>query len=112
MEKKQKIVFISGGMTGYEDYNRLAFYEAEEELRKKGYLPLNPAVLPTYLADKDYMPISIAMIEASDAIYVLRGWEDSLGSSAEVIYAMRQDKEILFQEGAYKGFFHLDEETE
>ncbi|EGF7427729.1 DUF4406 domain-containing protein, partial [Escherichia coli] len=39
-------VYIAGPMTGYKNFNREAFHEAEEKLKQKGCTVLNPAVLP------------------------------------------------------------------
>ncbi len=39
-------VYIAGPMTGYKNFNREAFHNAEEELKREGHTVLNPAVLP------------------------------------------------------------------
>ena len=50
MELEGKVVYISGPMTGWEDYNKEAFDEAERMLREKGANGVfNPATsLPRY----------------------------------------------------------------
>ena len=85
-------VYIAGPMTGLPDYNVAAFYAAELELKKRGYTVLNPATLPRDLPDNKYLPICMAMIEASDAVYMLPGWNRSQGATAEYWYAVRQGK--------------------
>ena len=89
------IVFISGPITDKEDY-KAAFDAAEKEIVKKGWIPINPTVLPDCLPDRAYMPICIAMIEQADAVLALEGWEDSLGAKTEVFYALRQGKLMLY----------------
>lgn len=93
----EKIVFISGKMRGLNDYGRKRFAEAEEKLRKQGYIVLNPAVLPIGMPEIRYLPITISMVEQADAIYMLKGWEQSLGARAEFDYAVSQAKEIIYE---------------
>ena len=93
-------VFISGKMSGVANYNRDAFFAAEGELRAQGHKVLNPAVLPTDLPETAYMPICLAMLDVCDAIYMLTGYEDSLGAGIELSYARRQGKIVLQQEDA------------
>ena len=91
------IIYIAGPMSGKLDYNRPAFMEAQALLESKEHIVLNPAVLPTALPDKSYLPICMAMIEAADTIYMLKGWRDSAGAKAEYYYAARQGKLVIYQ---------------
>ena len=86
------VIYIAGPMTGLPAYNRDAFMEAAALMTAAGHTVLNPAVLPTTLADHAYMPICTAMIDAADAIYLLDGWQKSIGARAERLYAKRQRK--------------------
>lgn len=84
-------VFISGPMSGIEDFNRPAFREAEQKLKERGYSVFNPAWL---LVDEnwsfdDLMFIDIAALSRCDAIYQLPGWEKSIGAHYEYEYAQR-----------------------
>ena len=92
-------VFISGPMSGFKDYNKPAFDEAEHFLTERGAIVLNPATLPVGLDDEDYLPIDIAMIDACDALYMLPGFENSRGAVAELAYGIRQGKEIYTNDG-------------
>lgn len=83
-------MYISGKMTGLPDKGKAAFAEAEEYLRKMGFVVLNPAVLPDGLDGNRYMPMCIAMIDAADAVVMLDGWEDSPGARLEKAYAEYQ----------------------
>lgn len=80
-------VYISGPMTGIEDYNYPAFNAAAKRLKSDGQTPLNPAANPSGLEYKHYMDIAMAMIRSSDAVLCLSGWRDSRGARAEVAYA-------------------------
>lgn len=90
-------IYIAGPMTGIVNDNREGFNEAEAFLKAKGHTALNPALLPRTLDDKKYLPICIAMLEACDAIFMLDGWENSQGAKAELAYAKRQRKVVIYQ---------------
>lgn len=91
------VVYIGGPMTGIPDKGRKAFAEAEKELLQEGYIVLNPAKLPDNMPAERYMPICLAMLEASDAIYMLDGWEASRGAAIERRYAEYQGKTLMYQ---------------
>ena len=89
------VIFISGPMSGYPDFNKPAFMEAENYFHGIGVENvLNPASLPSGLADEKYLPIDMAMIDACDIVMALDGWEQSRGAVAEVAYAVRQGKYV------------------
>lgn len=64
------------------DYNRAAFNAKASELMSEGHIVLNPAVLPGGLCQSEYMDICLAMVRSADAIYLLKGWEASAGSTS------------------------------
>ena len=97
LKTTQRIIYIAGPMAGLKNENRPVFAEAAETLRSMGYVVLNPAVLPTGMPRERYMPICLAMLEQADAIYLLRGWEDSRGAAVEYLLAAYQGKEILYE---------------
>lgn len=90
-------IYIAGPITGHLNY-RSKFKKAENELIKKGHTVLNPAYLPDGL--KDYIKICKAMIDQSDALYMLEGHEDSVGAKEELEYAHTTKKKVLFDENA------------
>lgn len=83
-------IYIAGPMSGIEDFNRPAFEAAEIHLRELGHVPLNPGILPTDLPEGAYLPISLAMLQQADAIYLLKGWIISDGAQIEARLARRQ----------------------
>lgn len=91
------IFYIAGPMSGLPGFNREAFMEAARLIRQKGHEVINPALLPATLPDSRYMPICTAMIDAADAVYMLEGWQQSLGARTERLYAKRQGKAVMLQ---------------
>lgn len=93
-----KKIYIAGPMTGYENFNRQSFNDAEARLYiyDKATV-LNPATLPDGLTQGQYMDICLAMIRAADAIYLLKGYEESKGAMAELAYAEKLELEIIEQ---------------
>lgn len=92
------IIFISGPMKGYPDFNRSAFCEAETKLTEAGHVVLNPAWLPDGMEDAQYIAIDTAMLLQADAIYRLDGWYKSHGASVEWHMAERAGKLIYSQD--------------
>lgn len=92
-----KKIYIAGPMTGYEDFNRQSFNDAALVCATNGGIPLNPAALPDGLTQGQYMDICFAMIRAADAIYLLKGYEESKGAMAELAYAEKLELDIIQQ---------------
>jgi hypothetical protein len=94
---KERIVYISGPMSGIENNNREAFYETERGLRgRKGALAIvNPArigdmvdslfknVFRTEAHWEDYMRVCIRELSRATHIVYLPGWENSRGARLE-----------------------------
>lgn len=81
----KKKVFISGPMSGYDNFNREAFMEAEKKLKDAGYSVFNPAWLnfDESWDTASIMAIDMAALSRCDAIYQLDGWRESKGAKAE-----------------------------
>ena len=89
-------IFISGPMTGIKNFNRRKFNKIARKLSKK-HIVLKPAILPDGLKHEEYMKIDKAMVNVCDAIYMLKGYEQSKGAVEEWQYARRNDKRIFFE---------------
>lgn len=93
-------IYIAGPMSGYEDWNFPAFFEAESQLKSLGYDVINPAhndgeTVEEALASAGhpdrpnnswsyYMRRDLPHVLSVDAICLLPGWQQSKGASLEV----------------------------
>jgi len=90
-----KKIFLSGAMTGVPDYNRPLFFKVEKMINElTDNIVLNPAVLPIGMKHKDYMKICFAMIDVSDEVLFLEGYQESKGSMEELEYAKEKGKDL------------------
>lgn len=83
-------VYLSGGMSGYPDFNFPAFHERAAEWRREGWEVLSPAETfdgRTDLSRATYMRRDIELVLLADAIAVLPDWQRSTGASLEVSIA-------------------------
>ncbi|WP_226020324.1 DUF4406 domain-containing protein [Serratia symbiotica] len=96
-DNRKPVVFISGPMTGIENYNREMFHHEASQLRNIGFTVLNPAIFPDGLEHHQYLAMTLVMLEQADAIYLLDGWENSIGAKAEVIRARELNLMFLGQ---------------
>ena len=93
-------VYIAGPMSGQEDWNFPAFFEAERQITALGHEPINPAHNDGETVEKAlasaghpdrpnnswsyYMRRDLPYVLSADAICVLPGWRSSKGASLEV----------------------------
>lgn len=98
-----KKIYIAGPMSGHDDWNFPAFFEAERQLLGMGYEVINPAHNdgPTVEAALEsagspsspnhtwayYMKRDLPHVLEVDAICLLPGWQKSKGASLEVTVA-------------------------
>ena len=94
-------VYISGAITGADDYME-RFKETEDRLTKEGMSVINPAHANSYMPKdttyEEYMNVSFCLLDMCDAIYMMKGWEQSLGANREYGYAWARDM-IIMKEG-------------
>lgn len=95
-------------MRGLPQFNYPAFHRAEIHLRTLGFKVVNPATMgdvygtPEEInADKKLLAQLIndelREVAKCDAIYLLRGWEKSVGARRELALALQLDLEIMMQ---------------
>ena len=101
----QKTIYISGKITGTEDYEK-RFAKAEAELEAKGFIVLNPVRtgkwLERYLAPEvptwiQYMKQDIKAMMSADCIYMLKGYRESKGARLELFLAKVLKYEIIYE---------------
>ena len=81
-------VYISGPMTGIENYNHPDFAAAARSLRERGHEPVSPACTPVAgWAWEDYMRQALRLLLDCEAIHLLPGWETSRGANIEASLA-------------------------
>ena len=111
-------IYIAGQMRGIPQYNYQEFMYAEQVLRDRGYMPINPVRMDkargfdllTLPASTDWhsFPPGMDMQEtamhcareviSADGIYMLKSWRFSKGAQAEHAIADWLGKVILYQE--------------
>ena len=76
-------IYIAGKITGDKKY-RAKFREAAKAMEALGYVVLNPAILPAGLEERDYMRITLVMLEAADLAVFLRSEERRVGKECRL----------------------------
>lgn len=119
-------IYLSGPMTGIENYNRDTFNEATACLREAGHKVFNPAEVVLNEDDVNaipgdynknlwnaYMRICLPHVPTHHKLMLLPGWEDSRGARLEVHNARELDIPtqsfthwLLFSEEATDKVFH------
>jgi len=89
-------IYIAGAITGNENY-QAEFAQAEKELTELGNTVLNPALLPKGFTQEEYMSVCIPMLNICEAIYLLRGWEPSIGANIGKLHAEHVGKIVIFE---------------
>ena len=106
MELSDERVYISGPMTGLENYNREAFFDAERKLYLLGAADVyNPARLVDefMLSREGYMLMDLGELTSMERwepyygyIAMLKGWEKSPGSRLERDIAHVIGMEVIY----------------
>ena len=100
---KDKIVFISGAMSGKPGLNVDACFAMEEILIKNTQCKvINPARNPDGLCYEEYMALNFQAISQSDIILLLDGFEHSPGSLRELQKALEYGCTVLTEKNFYE----------
>lgn len=103
----QRKIYISGGISGHplEErravFARAVFARAEEELRSRGYVPVNPFNNGVSLDApyEDHMRTGLRMLLECAGIYLLHGWMSRRGACLEHDVAVACGMEIIDEFG-------------
>jgi hypothetical protein len=99
----RKRIYISGPITGTEDY-LFRFKKAELNLITSLNFTsiVNPAEicsnLPTDFEHEEYMSVCLNMLSMCDCIYMLHGWEKSEGAKEELGLAKAKGLEVIYED--------------
>ena len=85
-------IYIAGKITGDKEY-KAKFQEAAQRFQAQGHVVLNPAILPAGLEERDYMQITLAMLNAADLAVFLPDYQESAGAMIEWAWCKRTKKE-------------------
>lgn len=94
--------YISGPMTGYDDWNYPAFHQAAADLRHRGHEVTSPAeqdefsgLDPDVAEWADFIRWDIAVLVQCDTIVLLSGWHRSKGARLEHHIALELGMAVL-----------------
>jgi len=87
-----------------ENFDR--FLKADIKLRKLGFAPYNPSLdymLLMYAAELDITPkffysVSLSVLSKCEAMFVLKGWNNSKGTQKEIWFCEKNGIKIFFEE--------------
>ncbi len=93
------IIYVAGPMRGYPNNNFKAFDKAKEKLMHfyEVITPADSARQHPDAKEHEWIRRDIEMVLKCDAIYMLNGWERSMGARAEHAIAVWTQKQIHYQ---------------
>lgn len=84
------IVYISGPVTGVADYKK-NFIWAKKKLEQMGYETYSILDMDFLGSENfswsDCMKFALSLLEKADSLYLLDGWEESVGATIEKMWA-------------------------
>ncbi len=103
-----KKIYIAGKMTGLPEYNYPKFFEKENELLGYGWTTVNPAQiardfigeacefseLTTDILNR-LIRLELEVLATCDSIYLIKGWETSVGTKKELQVALALGLEVI-----------------
>lgn len=91
-------MYLSGPMTGIENYNHELFHRVAHEFRTVNFMVCSPAEFfdgDRTKERKEYMREAIKYLLEADTIVLLPGWENSKGAKLEAAIATELDLNIM-----------------
>lgn len=113
MEKRGKIVYLSGERNDSVNA-KVNFAIAEQFMLNMGCIVINPTKLdvicPEFTAEESNL-LCYKMIEMSDVVFMVSGWQKSNIANAEMNYARSIGKKVMYQEYYHQFRRKHDEES-
>ena len=101
---RRKSIYIAGPMSGLPGNNFSKFFDAEARLLADGWDPINPSRFSCIFGEQPAGKMLDACCEAEraaiphcDAIYLLKGWENSKGAKRELAVALQHNLEVIVE---------------
>lgn len=103
-----KTVYIAGPMAGKENLNREAFERAAQKLSTEGWTVYDPVEIGEMYgtaeeiqSDPELMAkvikAELGFVSRADAIYLLEGWENSVGAKRELLVAFGCGLDVIVE---------------
>lgn len=97
-----KFVYLSGDV--FNEDCKINFILAQDFLEGLGYVVINPIQLRNIadtLAQEQIMQIRYRLVEMTNIIFMVSGWQKSKSANAELSYAKSLGKKTMYQEYYY-----------
>ena len=101
---RRKSIYIAGPMSGLPDNNFVMFFNAGVQLMSDGWDPINPSRFSGVFGEQPAGKMLDACCEAElaaiphcDAIFLLKGWENSKGAKRELAVALQHNLEVIVE---------------
>lgn len=102
METRKIKVYISGPISGMNNWSRPAFDAMKQQLSNAGFDPVSPldGVDPKEEEKPyvEYMVAGLKLLDKCDAIIFLPYWKGSYGARMEYLFARREQKIFLVKD--------------
>lgn len=82
------VLYLSGPMTGHEEFNFPHFNDVARKLRFLGFPVLNPADFGSDGTHKECVARDLGLVAHADIVVLLEGWEASKGAGTEIDVAI------------------------
>lgn len=108
-EQMSKHIYIAGPMRGIAGYNYEKFNRIAANFRSQGHIVENPVEIGNRFGSPDeinanpeilnkVVEAQFLAIQTCDTIYLLKGWEKSVGAKHELFEALPLGLEIILEE--------------
>lgn len=109
-----RVIYIAGkfrGPNGWEtEKNARRAEEAAFEVARLGAAPLCPHTNSRFfhgtITDRFWLEATLALMRKCDAVFMIKGWQDSAGARAELEDARKMGGKFIFYE-EQDGYAHL-----